>query len=787
MDPFRRAAQEELDERPLTMDEDDDEEDEQEDEEMRSDLAGPAVRGSYSRVEPQLSLSDPQARPEEGDDAARVVDGTRSVLSLKAVRALLGLVAVLAIAFAGVLAALVVNIKGKVPPPVCLTDVCVNDARLMLNSMDPTVEPCQDFYAYACGAWQPNERLPGGTASWNQRNITWNGNLKFLRDILENATFSADQSSNTDAQTFYRACMNQGRIAEQGAQPLRDLMDGLGGWIPTPNKTTNLTELLTNTTLNFLLPALFSAQVVQSGSKDKLFLELSPPELGLPSEYLTSNATQQALKVRAMYLHYMVRSAVLLGQSLGDAQQHMQKVLSFESTLATIVARTRDSAEPSEVTLDRLQAIAPFINWQAYLHNGIPSGFPQSAGLLVSSTAYFGNLTTLLNHTDATVVSGYVLWRLVQAMSPAMDDSFSTPHRLLQDAVVNAQTNYSAARWEFCMEKTNWAMPYALGDIFFFATRNEQTTDDVKEVINNVRVSFQNTLTTLTWMDNKTRDDARDKASEMKPLVGAENKFSDPGWINSFYAQITPDESSFFDTMVNYYKYLAKRSLEQLSLGLNTNCNLLPPQEVDSRYLYTDNRNKLFVPMGILQPPFYYLQQKRYLQYGAIGSVIAREFLHGFYGEGSQYDASGVHKLWWSNATWKKFEERARCLEHQYGNYSSGGLNVNGTRTLVENVADNGGLDTALHAYEDWITKNREEPQLPFLGLNARQTFFVSFAQSLCSAETPEHLRETLATAPTSPSRFRVLGALSNSPEFAKAFTCPQGSAMNTGKKCRVW
>uniref|UniRef100_S4R611 Peptidase M13 N-terminal domain-containing protein n=1 Tax=Petromyzon marinus TaxID=7757 RepID=S4R611_PETMA len=524
-------------------------------------------------------------------------------------RALLGLVAVLAIAFAGVLAALVVNIKGKVPPPVCLTDVCVNDARLMLNSMDPTVEPCQDFYAYACGAWQPNERLPGGTASWNQRNITWNGNLKFLRDILENATFSADQSSNTDAQTFYRACMNQGRIAEQGAQPLRDLMDGLGGWIPTPNKTTNLTELLTNTTLNFLLPALFSAQVVQSGSKDKLFLEqLSPPELGLPSEYLTSNATQQALKVRAMYLHYMVRSAVLLGQSLGDAQQHMQKVLSFESTLATIVARTRDSAEPSEVTLDRLQAIAPFINWQAYLHNGIPSGFPQSAGLLVSSTAYFGNLTTLLNHTDATVVSGYVLWRLVQAMSPAMDDSFSTPHRLLQDAVVNAQTNYSAARWEFCMEKTNWAMPYALGDIFFFATRNEQTTDDVKEVINNVRVSFQNTLTTLTWMDNKTRDDAQNEASEMKPLVGAENKFSDPGWINSFYAQITPDESSFFDTMVNYYKYLAKRSLEQLSLGLNTKkfaATSYPPQEVDSRYLYTDNRNKLFVPMGILQPPFY--------------------------------------------------------------------------------------------------------------------------------------------------------------------------------------
>jgi predicted metalloendopeptidase len=113
---------------------------------------------------------------------------------------------------------------------------------------------------------------------------------------------------------------------------------------------------------------------------------------------------------------------------------------------------------------------------------------------------------------------------------------------------------------------------------------------------------------------------------------------------------------------------------------------------------------------------------------------------------------------------------------------------VNGVTTQGENIADNGGLREAYRAYNFYVAANGAEPQLPGLEqFTADQIFFLSYANLWCGVETPERLEEQILTDPHSPSRFRVIGPLSNNEDFAREFSCPVGSPMNRETDCILW
>lgn len=114
-------------------------------------------------------------------------------------------------------------------------------------------------------------------------------------------------------------------------------------------------------------------------------------------------------------------------------------------------------------------------------------------------------------------------------------------------------------------------------------------------------------------------------------------------------------------------------------------------------------------------------------------------------------------------------------------------MQLNGINTQGENIADNGGVKGAYLAYLDWVQRNHPEPQLPGLNFNPLQMFWISFANTWCTKHRPEMLRIDITTEVHSPGQFRVLGSLSNMPEFARDFNCPLGSKMNPVEKCSVW
>jgi len=200
---------------------------------------------------------------------------------------------------------------------------------------------------------------------------------------------------------------------------------------------------------------------------------------------------------------------------------------------------------------------------------------------------------------------------------------------------------------------------------------------------------------------------------------------------------------------------------------------------------YDAQENDINFPAGILQPPFWDNKLDDAVNYGAIGAVIGHELTHGFDDQGRQFDAKGNLRDWWTEADAKAFEERADCLVKQYGNYTAvDDVKLNGKLTLGENTADNGGLRLAYMALMD--SYKGKEPA-PMDGLTAQQRFFLGFGQIWCENETPESKRQLALTNPHSLPEFRVNGAVSNMPEFGKAFGCKPGQAMAPAQSCRVW
>jgi predicted metalloendopeptidase len=204
---------------------------------------------------------------------------------------------------------------------------------------------------------------------------------------------------------------------------------------------------------------------------------------------------------------------------------------------------------------------------------------------------------------------------------------------------------------------------------------------------------------------------------------------------------------------------------------------------------YEPSLNEITLPAGQLQPPFFGATFHPAVNFGSTGGgTIGHEMTHGFDDEGSQFDADGNLREWWSTSTKAKFAEATACVVDQYAKYEAvPGVKLNGKLTAGENIADNGGVKLAYQAYHTWRSQQRTPPPSRIDGFTDDQLYFMAYAQSWCSKMTPEVLESRAHSNPHSPPMWRVNGVVVNQPEFAAAFKCSAGAPMNPGTQCSVW
>ncbi|KAM7311428.1 neprilysin-like [Ixodes scapularis] len=272
----------------------------------------------------------------------------------------------------------------------------------------------------------------------------------------------------------------------------------------------------------------------------------------------------------------------------------------------------------------------------------------------------------------------------------------------------------------------------------------------------------------------------------MTEKIGFPEYISDATELDKEY-EVEFKRDTYFENIIKNLKHSALRMAMKLRTGVDRTEWITYPAVVNA--FYTRSKNFISFPAGVLQPPLYHRNYPRSVNYGGIGVVIGHEITHGFDDKGRQFDQHGNLKQWWKPEALNLFHAKAQCMVSQYSKYVLPEVNmpVNGVNTQGENIADNGGVKQAFRAYKRREERTGTEPQLPGLNLTHDQLFFLTYAQIWCGTMRPEHAVNTIRTGAHSPGRFRVIGVLSNSEDFAKAYKCRRGSPMNPTHKCVVW
>ncbi|KAI1296489.1 Neprilysin-2 [Halotydeus destructor] len=637
-------------------------------------------------------------------------------------------------------------------------------AASLLNAMDLSADPCTDFFQYACGSWNKKHMIPEDRSSVSTFEVLADELQIILKDKIRDLTDS----------------------------PMRSIVNELGGWpVEEPSwisPSLRIEILLGRLRGNYNQGILLEQWVGPDDKNSSVnIIQIDQMSFGLPSrEYFLKSSSQ---KDKDAYYKLMVEIALLLGSERSRAEIELDKVLQFETLLANFSIPEADRQDTGAIyrkmSIKELAIHVPQFNWLLYLNTFLPTEVSENEPVVVYALEYLMQLGQLISETDIKTVHNYALWRLIQYLVPYLEGEYAARRADFKKVLLGVSAE--RVRWNQCVELVNKRLGMAVGALFIRDHFDPQSKKMALEMIHNIRSAFNELLEENDWMDEDTKKVARQKANAMNERIGYPDILTKPIELSKEYDQLEIDEDQFFQSILNLLKFESLRNLNKLRQPVNKERWTTEPAVVNA--FYNPNKNDIVFPAGILQPLFYSQYFPKSLNYGGIGVVIGHEITHGFDDKGRQFDKNGNLKQWWNNATVERFRERASCIIDQYSSYvlEDIGLNINGKMTQGENIADNGGLKQSYRAFKKWEDAYGVEPLLPGLNLTHDQLFFLNYAQIWCGSMRPEDALSKIRSSVHSPGPIRVLGPLSNSRDFSKAFSCPLGSRMNPKKKCSVW
>ncbi|XP_024082205.1 neprilysin-1 isoform X1 [Cimex lectularius] len=378
----------------------------------------------------------------------------------------------------------------------------------------------------------------------------------------------------------------------------------------------------------------------------------------------------------------------------------------------------------------------------------------------------------------------YLWWKLVSAMVPHTTNDLRSLKDDLYEALFKKQR---VTRTHKCVRYVKMFFNMAISYKFSKMYDLKDTIEKINWMLQDIKNSFKWLVSSFSWMDDSTKRNAQKKATAIKSFIGYPTWISKKGEIDLAYKDIEIVDGQFLQSMVSIKSVEVKNILKQVGLPSENKTHewISDPMEVNA--FYGRESNAIAIPAGILQAPFYYLGLES-LNYGAIGTILGHELTHAFDIEGKDYDSNGLKISWWDEVMMKEYNKRAQCFVNQYSKFSVSKDNrLNGSLTLAENIADNGGVREAYHAYKRFVERNGEEPLLPGLDHYSHdQLFFLAYANVWCEKTSIEDDVLSLSDV-HSPNKFRVIGTLSNLRAFSEVWNCPSNSKMNPNGKCVLW
>ncbi|XP_043278236.1 endothelin-converting enzyme homolog [Venturia canescens] len=704
----------------------------------------------------------------------------------------------------------------------CQTNECRKIAEEFSSSLNKSIDPCEDFYEFSCSGWGNKNPIPPSLPSWSRYMLFQQTVHHRIKEILETEPEPSDILPVRQAKKWYRSCMDTETLEERGMKPIESILLRAGGWpiamddeewdseVYTWQEVERDYARLTGAYTFFDLRVGPSQDENEYGRIMIVYGDL-PLEQQMPLKYRNYEGDDYE-----EYVNFVAEVAgIFVALSRADVseekiRQEAKAMVEFEKQLYEI----RDFSKNEEMTMEEFvdwyknnvteqnADSKSIIDWQVLiqgLFDPVNIKVHPSTPMLVYGVSYFVGIRDLLAETPVRTIVNFIHWNFVANMlTYTTKDATDVLYALLMEEYGIKER---PPRWSECVDEMKMTDAAAYAFVNKYVTK--ETEAKVLKMTKNIQSAMEDQIEKSGWLDEESKALAKDKLNSMRVFVGFPDWYKNKKAVLQSYKGLSIG-TEYFDNTLSFMRYKRKQELKKYTGNEEDDDPwMLDPITVNAAYLPEDNL--LNIPAADFQSPLFTPHMPDTVNYATVGVIVGHEIGHGFDDDGIQFGKDG-NKTKLSETMLKSFYRRANCFIDQYEVYyeepkgsgttessdsSEEIMKVSRQRSHItrgENMADTTGIQAVFEAYKK-VKKANGSVRLPGLEeYTDEQLFFISFGAMWCEAGTPQYEKKRKQSGdPHSPSKIRVIGAVSNTKGFAEAFNCPVGTAMNPVNKCNIW
>ena len=631
-----------------------------------------------------------------------------------------------------------------------------------LTGMDKSVQPGDDFYAYANGTWAKNTEIPADKSNYGMFTALADLSQTRTREILD----VAKGDPNSMIGRAYASYLDSATVEAKGLAPIEPWLNKIRA-VDKAGLAKLLAEADRSGVQHF-----FGGYVGQDDKNPEVYIyTMFQGGIGMPDRDFYLNENERNTKLQAAYLTHLENVLTLAGEK--DAAARAKAIYDFEKQVATVHWDKNDSSDATKVynkmTIAELAAAAPGFDWQGFIR-GIGVG---EDTILVSQPSAFTGEAKLLAGAPIGVIRDMLIIRSLDGFSDVLPDAVAEEAFSFYGTALSG-TPQMQERWKRAVDFTTGNMGEAVGKDYVAKYFPPETKAAMDVLVKNVLAALDTRITNLTWMQPETKVKAKKKLANFTTKIGYPDRWKD-------YSKLEIKAGDLFGNALRSNQFAHDDNISRLGGPIRRWEWGMTPMTVNAYANF--GMNEIVFPAAILQPPFFDPHADDAINYGGIGAVIGHEVSHHFDDQGAKYDETGKLADWWTPADVAAFEAAGKALVAQYDAYEVlPGEKLDGTFTLGENIGDLAGLTIAYDAYKKSLG-GKEAPVIG--GLTGDQRFFLGWAQVWRRNYREQNLSQRITTDPHSPSIQRTWVSRNLDPWY-KAYQIKQGQKLYLAPKDRV-
>lgn len=652
-----------------------------------------------------------------------------------------------------------------------------NETDPLVADIDSSARAQDDFFQFANGKWFKENPIPASEQS--------NGIFQIIEDTVKaqvlsicKSAASSEQSKGSNKQKigdFYYSGMDSIALNKNGINDLKPELSKI-------DRIQNLKGLIAEAAYIHIVSAnpLFSFYVTQDDkNSSKYQVYITQGGLSMPDRSYYVDMDAKTKEIRNKFVQHVGNMFVIMGCDKAKSKMIAAKQLALETDLAKSARKREDTRDPfanyNKMTFSKLAASTPNIDWNLFIHG---MGLAKVDSVVVGQPEFLAGLNKLLNKYSIDDWKNYLKYQYITGLASYVDDkTYNEDFNFYSKVLRGVQE--PKPRWKRVVTETNGDLGDLVGQVYVDEYLPKGTKDKLNEIAKAIKSEFAQRIKALDWMSGPTKVKALSKLNAVIMKLGYPDKWKD-------LSSLQVDRNSYVKNVINVNKWRMAFMVHKYGRPVDRTEWSMEPQTYNA--YYNPSNNEIVIPgCNIIVPGFDKKMADDAILYAIIGATIGHEITHGFDDQGCKYDAKGNLANWWTAEDKAKFDKQTKLIVKQFNDYVAvDGLHINGSLTQGENIADLGGI---VMAYESFKKTDQFKTNKIISGLNPSQRFFLSYAMEWMVNMRPEALLTQVKSNEHAPAKWRVLGPLSNMPEFYATFGVKKGDKMwrPENERVKIW